>query len=735
DYYVYRFHRDSFNEALRSHHLLFDMDLPTSSTVAAVMHSAVGKMQDSPFSYSFGDQDRARRVLPHEALPLGLLRIVNRGRARASNNQIRLQAQPMMNNITLQAMTSEHGSLFIVPDISFEDKRLVIFLARLPVNAEGEQCHRRHSCVPQSIWIRFPNDRHDNGEPDHFETSGGETETNSDNGNDSDDDMIRGISNQTISVCLFQILHSMMLSFVLTGFSKAVARPGLRSGLPLGSPSTNFPPLSAAVAINTSDAILPSELWSTPWVGPQTEVEVIDISNLDTSIFEVASSFRPPKLEISGETVSDLGDRLIEAIGMAIDQEDFEIILSPEREFLITHTPTEGPQQIISVGRGIEREAVHLAFRRYSSHESQWFLPRAGGYSSIAVTHTMALVSNVRLRHLSILGALTGLMLVYGMAPLPFSPVLIHFLIHDCNLQSIYPAFLAEWIPELHQTLKDWLATDHKADISAFQPHFSTYHDMQIACLLDRDATSHKALASEMLYRAIVGTEPHTHREIQAFLQGFRMPCQRTGFNLTKVVKTLIEGGSESFLNMVWTSHIKSFEDIAPHLRFPSCSRHVLLQLSVALSSHGDVTFEKLLYKFLEGTGIPCPKLFENARNHFTSIVDLSKIDDAGFRSRVFYWAATGSPSIEINGSGISISLCGALDADYAPASQRDVMMNEGKICFKTCFSQVKVPVPYIEMLARGIYTHDIEPTSFQAAFDHWLLCEFLNAIGTHSIL
>jgi hypothetical protein len=62
-------------------------------------------------------------------------------------------------------------------------------------------------------------------------------------------------------------------------------------------------------------------------------------------------------------------------------------------------------------------------------------------------------------------------------------------------------------------------------------------------------------------------------------------------------------------------------------------------------------------------------------------------------------------------------------------------MMNEGKICFKTCFSQVKVPMPYIEKLARATYALDIEPTSFQAAFDHWLLCEFLNAIGTHSIL
>jgi hypothetical protein len=59
------------------------------------------------------------------------------------------------------------------------------------------------------------------------------------------------------------------------------------------------------------------------------------MSNLDTSIFEIASSFRPPKLEISGDTVFNLADGLIDTIGKAIDQQDFETILSAEREFLM----------------------------------------------------------------------------------------------------------------------------------------------------------------------------------------------------------------------------------------------------------------------------------------------------------------------------------------------------------------------------------------------------------------
>ena len=53
--------------------------------------------------------------------------------------------------------------------------------------------------------------------------------------------------------------------------------------------------------------------------------------------------------------------------------------------------------------------------------------------------------------------------------------------------------------------------------------------------MLERDHESHQALASEMLHRAVIGPEIYTHHEIQAFIQGFKLECPRSGFNLTKV--------------------------------------------------------------------------------------------------------------------------------------------------------------------------------------------------------
>lgn len=145
---------------------------------------------------------------------------------------------------------------------------------------------------------------------------------------------------------------------------------------------------------------------------------------------------------------------------------------------------TANHRQVRSVGRGVEREVVHLAFERYRKDASQWFLQRAGGYSSIAITNMMTPVATERLRKLSVLGALTSLMLIHGMAPTPLSPVLIQYFIHDCDLKAIHPSFLAEWIPELYQTLQSWLAVDPETkEISPFRAHFATYHDAQVSDL------------------------------------------------------------------------------------------------------------------------------------------------------------------------------------------------------------------------------------------------------------
>lgn len=70
-------------------------------------------------------------------------------------------------------------------------------------------------------------------------------------------------------------------------------------------------------------------------------------------------------------------------------------------------------------------------------------------------------------------------------------------------------------------------------------------------------------------------------------------------------------------------------------------------------------------------------------------------------------------------------------------ATERDrhAMLANGKICFRTCFKEARLPLSWLIRLAHFPYAEDAEPPSFLAAVEHWLLCECLNAIGSHSIL
>lgn len=139
---------------------------------------------------------------------------------------------------------------------------------------------------------------------------------------------------------------------------------------------------------------------------------------------------------------------------------------------------------VLSLGEGVEREVIFTAFEQYVKQSVQWFLPRADGYASLATSHSIAtahFVSAKRKTALGVLGALTSLLIIYGIAPVPFSPVLIHYFIHGCDLRSIHRHFLGEWYPELRNLLDLWIENGHQGSTAPFQAHFNTYHDIQVS--------------------------------------------------------------------------------------------------------------------------------------------------------------------------------------------------------------------------------------------------------------
>ncbi len=62
-------------------------------------------------------------------------------------------------------------------------------------------------------------------------------------------------------------------------------------------------------------------------------------------------------------------------------------------------------------------------------------------------------------------------------------------------------------------------------------------------------------------------------------------------------------------------------------------------------------------------------------------------------------------------------------------------MAAEGKISFRTCLKSARLPASYVLSLATEISASSQGPQRFQQAFDDWMLCELLNAIGGISML
>lgn len=86
-------------------------------------------MQASESSYVFTRRNGNSFLLAHEALPLHLLSLVNRGRPRPSDHQIRLRPMSLMSDVTIATIMGDKVR-FAAP-ICIEGNRFVIHLGTI----------------------------------------------------------------------------------------------------------------------------------------------------------------------------------------------------------------------------------------------------------------------------------------------------------------------------------------------------------------------------------------------------------------------------------------------------------------------------------------------------------------------------------------------------------------------------------------------------------------------------
>lgn len=262
--------------------------------------------------------------------------------------------------------------------------------------------------------------------------------------------------------------------------------------------------VSNEVSFASASSILPPTIWENEWKpAPSSSGPQFCLENLSEEVYKAASRARPTatRLHLTGRTVADLAAKFEQLLNLAITEGDFSQILSSSRTVLMyvfffyndltvahsTHFSTieeEGKEpEIVSSGEGIEREMVFLVFQRFVASSTQWFHPRADGRSTLRILHSAEsarAVPSSRIINLTKLGAICALMMIMGQSPHPFDPAVFQYLVHDCDLEALHPAFIGEWHADLRKTILDWKATGYQGNVAQFESHFMTYHDYEV---------------------------------------------------------------------------------------------------------------------------------------------------------------------------------------------------------------------------------------------------------------
>lgn len=142
---------------------------------------------------------------------------------------------------------------------------------------------------------------------------------------------------------------------------------------------------------------------------------------------------------------------------------------------------------MVSLGHGIELEAITLVFERFKNEGySSLFLPRCDTFAAIKTQNpaiSSMYTTQPRLEKLKTLGAITALCLIHGQPPIPFDPLFLHFIINNCNIQSLHRSFVGEWHQELRHVIDQWLQMGPNGDAMQpiFMSHFASYHDTSVS--------------------------------------------------------------------------------------------------------------------------------------------------------------------------------------------------------------------------------------------------------------
>lgn len=228
---------------------------------------------------------------------------------------------------------------------------------------------------------------------------------------------------------------------------------------------------------------------------------------------------------------------------------------------------------MISSGQGIEADAMHHAFEKFTANHAAYFSEALGSFctlrtQNLAAAAAAAAISAQRKADMMALGALVALTIIGGRRPGSLEPLFIYFLVYECDFNCLTQEVVEEWHPELAHMIKRWIQVGYNGDITPFESHLVSYHEIQVSrscihsileissysplkssALLNRDASTHSAYAAIFLARAVIGAEDYRHPELAAFIEGFSLRCPARGFTTQKVCIVLVSTYAHIYTN------------------------------------------------------------------------------------------------------------------------------------------------------------------------------------------
>lgn len=335
--------------------------------------------------------------------------------------------------------------------------------------------------------------------------------------------------------------------------------------------------------------MLPKKLWAERWIQPPPLgfIPIFFDDERVHAIFKTASEIQregivSPGLQVKGTNEQELAAELIVLMRTSIQSGDWTKILSPDRHFMQYVKLSPLPMKIIepcynrvddqdnyvSSGPGLEQSTMTEVFHQFFEEREDEFCTTL--YEDYTTLQCMDLqISPSKHEELVLFGAVTALALVYGHYPGHLNPLLLIYLLNNCDLSCLHRDLVSSYLPSVSEMLDRWLNLGPTDSIGEFASHFASYHNIQVQYLYrilsmnfmtliifyrqvgvlnGRSEAGHQKLASEMLHNVVIGPVGVENAYFAAFIKGFLLPGA-TGFTLADVSVTYMDIFSNSMLS------------------------------------------------------------------------------------------------------------------------------------------------------------------------------------------